>query len=382
MIRAFSFGGGVQSTAVLVLAAQQALQYDAFLFANVGADSENPATLRYMDTVTRPFAQRWGINLIELSKVRRDKTPETLLQRLQHSTRSIGIPMRMSNGAPGNRQCTGDFKIGVVAKWLREHGATKSDPATVGLGISTDELHRARTSSRIAYELLEYPLLAKRLSRSDCVRLIQEAGLPLPPKSACWFCPFQNDAQWRQLKHDSPELFRREQPKRPPRAFRQGPGLAHQTRATTQRRHSGRPDDIRGSGHMRQRVLLHMSGAWGLGLGGARRAGATTFLLVQGQEGRLEQMENLGVQRASILLRSADQPDVQIPRKPDVHAHGVPLHANKSTTTAPPSLPMGLIRCYYNAIIALPWKGASIQLTSAPRGLGPGHMENMHGGIE
>ncbi|WP_254897837.1 hypothetical protein [Kitasatospora sp. NA04385] len=36
VIRSFSFGGGVQSTAALVLAAQGRIDYRTFLFANVG----------------------------------------------------------------------------------------------------------------------------------------------------------------------------------------------------------------------------------------------------------------------------------------------------------------------------------------------------------
>lgn len=45
MIRAFSYGGGVQSTAALVLAAQGIIDYPLFLFSNVGDDSEHPGTL-------------------------------------------------------------------------------------------------------------------------------------------------------------------------------------------------------------------------------------------------------------------------------------------------------------------------------------------------
>jgi 3'-phosphoadenosine 5'-phosphosulfate sulfotransferase (PAPS reductase)/FAD synthetase len=48
MIRVFSYGGGVQSTAALVLAAQGVIDYHTFLFANVGEDSENPDTLAYV----------------------------------------------------------------------------------------------------------------------------------------------------------------------------------------------------------------------------------------------------------------------------------------------------------------------------------------------
>src|SRR5258708_98613 len=46
-LKVFSFGGGVQSVAALVLAAQGKIDYRHFVFCNVGDDSENPATLEY-----------------------------------------------------------------------------------------------------------------------------------------------------------------------------------------------------------------------------------------------------------------------------------------------------------------------------------------------
>ena len=52
-LRSFSFGGGVQSTAALVLQAQNKLpkSYDAFLFSNVGDDSEHPETIEYFNKI-------------------------------------------------------------------------------------------------------------------------------------------------------------------------------------------------------------------------------------------------------------------------------------------------------------------------------------------
>ena len=85
--RYFSFGGGVQSTAVLVLAAQGRVQYDAFLFSNVGNDSENPATIAYVENVAKPFAAAHGIELVELQKRRRTGEAVTLLGQDRKSTR-------------------------------------------------------------------------------------------------------------------------------------------------------------------------------------------------------------------------------------------------------------------------------------------------------
>lgn len=206
-LRVMSFGAGVQSTAVLVLSAQRKLPYRWFLFANVGEDSENPRTLAYLRRHAMPFAEAFGLRLREVHRRLRDGTVETLVSRLQKTESSISIPVRMQNGAPGNRTCTADFKIKVIAKELKLAGATVGRPGIVGIGISTDEAHRANNRSTVPWEVTEYPLLDLRLSRRDCVRIILEAGLPEPPKSACWFCPFHRNSEWLRLKAEEPILF-------------------------------------------------------------------------------------------------------------------------------------------------------------------------------
>lgn len=206
-MRTFSFGGGVQSVAVMVLAAQQRVQYDHFLFANVGDDSENPDTLRYLEEYARPYADDHDIDLIEIAKKLRNGETDTIYKQVMGNNRRLVIPVRLSNGAPGRRVCTSDFKIEVIAKWLKQHGATAEQPAASGLGISTDERHRAKPDSRIAWQVLEYPLIDLNLSRLDCMKLIEEAGLPIPPKSACWFCPYKRKTEWQEMRRTQPELF-------------------------------------------------------------------------------------------------------------------------------------------------------------------------------
>lgn len=207
----FSFGGGVQSTAALVLAAQGDLACDAFLFANVGEDSENPDTLRYVRDVSMPYAKAHGITLIELQRHRKTGETESLYERLTRpGGKAIGIPVRLAgSGAPGNRTCTQDFKIKVIAKWCREHGATAKKPATTMLGISLDEFQRMRNDSGISYTRLAYPLIDRRMHRQDCINVIVRAGLPVPPKSSCWFCPFHSLRAWRDIRDRQPELFQR-----------------------------------------------------------------------------------------------------------------------------------------------------------------------------
>lgn len=209
-LRTVSYGGGVQSTALLVLAAERRIDFRVFLFANVGDDSEDPATLTYLRDHAAPFAAAHGIELHELHRRRRDGSTETLYGRLtREGSRSLPIPVRMSNGAPGTRSCTADFKIRVVGRWLREHGATPAAPATVAVGISRDEWHRAHNRRTEPAQHVVYPLLDLRLSRADCMRIITAAGLPVPPKSSCWFCPFHRPATWAHMRRDRPALFQR-----------------------------------------------------------------------------------------------------------------------------------------------------------------------------
>lgn len=214
MLRVFSYGGGVQSTAALVLAAQGKIAYPIFLFCNVGADSENPETLEYVEQYAKPYAQEHGIELFELHKTRFGER-ETIFQQLTRpGTRSIGIPVRMSNGSPGNRSCTIDFKIEVVDKWLRQRNA-KTEGAVVGLGILFDERLRVRyplIDPETPWKERKYPLVDLRLDRlacMACMAIIEKAGLPVPPKSSCYFCPFHRMSVWQEMRQKQPELFQK-----------------------------------------------------------------------------------------------------------------------------------------------------------------------------
>jgi len=251
MLKVFSYGGGVQSTAALVLAAQGKIDYRTFLFCNVGADSENPETIAYVRDVARPFAARHDLTFHELERVRRDGSKETIYGEIvRPDNRSIGIPVYMSSGAPGNRSCTLDFKIAVVDRWLKQNtqgGAIRAmkqaclryyaiekidndtlkqvmttldsffqecEPiATVGLGISLDEIQRVKPNMSvhtIYWKVNAHPLIfdvPRPLTRQECIKIIADTGLPVPPKSSCWFCPYHSTRAWQDLRTEKPYLF-------------------------------------------------------------------------------------------------------------------------------------------------------------------------------
>ena len=136
----FSCGGGVQSTACLVLAAQGRIPYRTFIFANVGDKAESPATVRYIKDVLKPYAEQHGIRWVDVAKVNRHGKPVDLFDDCMENQRSVSIPLHYSGGGLGFRNCTTKWKIEPIAKWIRHN----AKDCVLGVGISTDEPQRAK----------------------------------------------------------------------------------------------------------------------------------------------------------------------------------------------------------------------------------------------
>jgi len=211
-LKVISYGGGVQSTAMIVLATQGHIpDVDAALFANVGDDSEHPVTLKYVREIAIPWAAERGLPIHELRPQRRGQETSLYHEITQEGSRRDLIPVFGEQGNPMGRACTADFKIKTLHRWLRANGATKKSPAFVQLGISTDEIERAGRGKNASMEIRQYPLLDLGLNRTDCMQVIRDAGLPVPPKSSCFFCPFHSELVWSELRRDEPELFEKAQ---------------------------------------------------------------------------------------------------------------------------------------------------------------------------
>lgn len=202
-LRVVSYGGGWQSTALLCLAAEGKLGHvDAFLFANVGPKAENPKTLTYLDEHAKPYAARHELTIVELAN-----KVDLYDHVLGDTNRSIVIPVRMDGGGFGNRKCTERWKITRVAAWTKNHGASPDNPAEVMIGFSLDEWQRMSNRRDAPHERKTYPLIDMGITKAECAAIITRAGLPVPPKSSCWFCPFTRPSTWAERRRDDPETF-------------------------------------------------------------------------------------------------------------------------------------------------------------------------------
>lgn len=112
------------------------------------------------------------------------------------------------------RQCTREFKVEPITKFVRGFvGLEKGQRAPRGrvlamqyIGISMDEAIRMKPA-REKWVRHFWPLIDKRMSRYDCLQWMEDRGLPLPRKSSCTFCPYHDDAYWREMKETDPQSW-------------------------------------------------------------------------------------------------------------------------------------------------------------------------------
>jgi hypothetical protein len=110
-----------------------------------------------------------------------------------------------ANGEFGQirRQCTGAWKVMPIRRYLRSVLPSSPRPGAVQLltGISWDEALRMKDSN-VKYIEHDYPLVDRRIRRSDCILWLERNKLDVPPKSSCVFCPYHNIKAWEHLKRD------------------------------------------------------------------------------------------------------------------------------------------------------------------------------------
>jgi hypothetical protein len=120
-----------------------------------------------------------------------------------------GLPVHIlkpDNGKGlGQRQCTKEFKVYPIRKFLRQF---KDTGVIQWIGISLDESHRMKPAWD-KWCKNRWPLIDLRMKRHDCLLWMQTHGYPKPPRSACIYCPYHSDTEWRRLRSDEKQEFER-----------------------------------------------------------------------------------------------------------------------------------------------------------------------------
>lgn len=213
-LRVLSFGGGVQSsTLVYMMLAGELPWPDAIIYADTGDDG--PATGAHIDQMEAKVRQ--ATNHCQFIRVGQPEKLSDMIRRravepAKDGKRFIAAPFYTDGGGQGRRQCTREYKIEPIEKEQRRLLGFKPrqiippGSCEVNIGISTDEVQRAG-SAFARWCVNRYPLLELRMSRRDCIAWLEKRGIPVPPKSACFFCPYRSNLEWRRLQTEQPEQF-------------------------------------------------------------------------------------------------------------------------------------------------------------------------------
>ena len=121
--------------------------------------------------------------------------------------------------AYGFKRCSQKHKIGPQEKFCNHHPQCRAvwqagERVTRFIGYDAGEWKRYERSKKYneadrKYQN-RYPLIEDwHWTRDDCIRVIQAAGLPLPGKSSCFFCPSMKREEIEALKRQYPDLYRR-----------------------------------------------------------------------------------------------------------------------------------------------------------------------------
>jgi len=217
-----NLGAGVQSTTLylMFLRGDLAPQIDCAIFADTG---EEPTPvyrhLEWLQSLNGPRILVRSIGRLgEHLKHGRNSTGQRFASIPAYTTDKPGTPKGMLR-----RQCTREYKLDVIEHVIRYEivGLKFRQRFPQGevhvhqyLGISFDEAGRAaRVRSRFAetpWATPSFPLVERQRTRAMCQQWLR--AFPVPhevPRSACVFCPYRSNEEWRWLCDNDPIGFQR-----------------------------------------------------------------------------------------------------------------------------------------------------------------------------
>jgi 3'-phosphoadenosine 5'-phosphosulfate sulfotransferase (PAPS reductase)/FAD synthetase len=202
-------GVGVDSVAMLVGLVERGMRPALITFADTGA--EKPETYAYIEILNNYLRQN---NFPEVTVVQYQPVTATYDNLYDNCIQNKTVPSL----AFGLKGCSVKFKIEVQNKyfktwqpaldcWARGQKVLKA----IGYDAGPKDSRRYVDKSSDDHNRYEfwYPLRDWGWTRVECRAAILRAGLPLPLKSACFFCPATQPVELVWLAYKHPDLFRR-----------------------------------------------------------------------------------------------------------------------------------------------------------------------------
>jgi len=214
-----NLGAGVQSSTLALMAARGEItpMPDFAVFADTQAEPQS--VYDWLDWLEKelpfPVYRVTKGNLTDDSlavKIRKSDGPRSKAgdETVRRLIPVFGIMPDGKVTAAIGRKCTADYKIAPIIKEIRQrcqirHGQ-KDITVTQWIGISWDEIQRMKNPSH-PWTQHRWPLIEKRMQRHQCLQWMKDNGYPEPPRSACVYCPFHSDTEWKRLRDNEPDEF-------------------------------------------------------------------------------------------------------------------------------------------------------------------------------
>ena len=194
-----AYGGGTDSTAMLIGMVHKNIRPDLILFAEVGA--ERPDTYKFIDIFDKWLQSK---NFPAIIKVYH-KQGWTIEQECLDKKMLPSL-------AYGFRSCSDHYKVrpqhNYAKQWQPAIDCWERGERVINyIGFDANEWYRMRTGDK-KYDN-QYPLIDWGWTRKKCIEVIKDEGLPTPGKSSCFFCPSMRKAEILALKKIYPDLLKR-----------------------------------------------------------------------------------------------------------------------------------------------------------------------------
>lgn len=202
-----AYGVGRDSTALLIEMHRRGIRPDAILFANIG--SEKRETYQFIP-VFAEWLRRHDFPALTTVCYRPKSAPYRTLEG------NMILNATLPGATFGKSSCTMKFKVEPQEAWTKTWAPAKAAWAAgrkvvrmIGFECGEEyrlrradaKAHCGRFSDSARYEY-QYPLIDWNLDLGRCVDIIKSTGLPVPPKSACYFCPNQQPAEVEELSEE------------------------------------------------------------------------------------------------------------------------------------------------------------------------------------
>lgn len=223
--RVLAYGGGVDSFAALLDGIDRGVLPDVVAFVDVSDGSidrigedpgEWPGTYRHIREVVIPLCRRLGIEFEWIDSSRYPVRDARSLFAWMWARGQIPV-------AGPKRICTVVAKVERFELWLNDRFPGREVEVWVGFeageedrvakdpntGTDGKRSHKRKALPTDASRHNRFPLIERGLCRCRAVALIRHRGYPVPRKSACMGCPYNDLRGWQTFAREQPEHFQR-----------------------------------------------------------------------------------------------------------------------------------------------------------------------------